>query len=424
MASGLTRALLSDRGFRLLWGGQFVSDIGTAATAVALPLLAVLTLGATPLQAGLLVGCEGAPMLLSLPLAARIDARPKQPVMIGCDLGRAAVLLSVPAAAALGLLSMTQLYLAAVLIGVLSAGFALASQAFLPDLVPAEGLLAANARLEAGGWVATVGGPPASGLLTQAVGPVAAFVVDAASYLASAATVRAIRVRELARPAGRAARAPVRAGFRFLAGHRPLRRLIAANVLANWALLLCLPVETLFLLRGLHATAVQFGLLIGLPCLAGLAGAALVSRWSPARLEPVLRRAGWGRGAFQLAFAFARPGVLGLALAGACSAGVIFFAAIYNTAQVTYRQQLCPPAMRARVHAVSATLVGAARMLAPVAGGALATWLGLRAALVIGGVLLLATPLLFTDRAAARGGDRPDVAVEPGGGTTIGRGMS
>ena len=84
-----------------MWSASVISALGSAITAIALPLLAVLTLSATPFQMGLLIASETVPILLfGLPTGVWVDRRPKRPVMIAADIGRAALLLLVPVALA------------------------------------------------------------------------------------------------------------------------------------------------------------------------------------------------------------------------------------------------------------------------------------------------------------------------------------
>jgi MFS family permease len=89
--------------FLKLWTGQTVSQFGSTVTREALPLTALTVLGATPVQMGLLAALAGAPVLL-LGLVAGVwaDRVRRRPLMIGADLGRAALLGSVPLAAQLG----------------------------------------------------------------------------------------------------------------------------------------------------------------------------------------------------------------------------------------------------------------------------------------------------------------------------------
>jgi signal recognition particle GTPase len=95
-----------DRDLRGLLIGYSVSSLGSGLGAGALPIVAVLALHATAFQVSLLAGLSGlTAAAIMLPLGARIEHRRKRPVMIGADLARFAALASVPAAAAVHLLT-------------------------------------------------------------------------------------------------------------------------------------------------------------------------------------------------------------------------------------------------------------------------------------------------------------------------------
>src|SRR4051812_17280064 len=144
------RQLLSRRDFRLLWVGQGISELGSSVTNVALPLLAVATLGATAAQVGLITAAGMAAWLvLALPLGAWADRRRRRPLLIGADLGRAALLATVPLAALAGRLTIVQVGVVALLVGALNVVFDVAYPAYLPTVVPADRLVEGNGLLTA-----------------------------------------------------------------------------------------------------------------------------------------------------------------------------------------------------------------------------------------------------------------------------------
>lgn len=134
--------------FLKLWAGQAVSQVGSGISSVSLPLAAILILGASPLQMGLLSGAGGAAVLVfSLFAGAWADRLRRRPILIFADLGRAAVLVTVPLAAVLHQLTMGHLYLVAAASGVLTVFFDVSYQAYLPSLVGRENILEGNAKL-------------------------------------------------------------------------------------------------------------------------------------------------------------------------------------------------------------------------------------------------------------------------------------
>ncbi|MBB5874660.1 MFS family permease, partial [Allocatelliglobosispora scoriae] len=107
--------------FRRLWAAESVSQLGTQVSLIALPLMAIIALHATPFQVGLLTAVEFLPFLLvGLPAGAWVDRMRRRPVLIAADLGRAAALLILPAAYLLDLLQLWMLFPVVFLVGVLT----------------------------------------------------------------------------------------------------------------------------------------------------------------------------------------------------------------------------------------------------------------------------------------------------------------
>lgn len=238
--------LFRDSDFRRLWTADAVSQAGTAVTLLALPLVAIGTLHADAFQAGLLVAFEYLGfLLLGLPAGALVDRTRGRRVMIAGDLGRAALLGSVPAAAWLDALSLTQLYAAAFGLSVCTVFFDVAAQSQLPRLVEPDRLVEANVRIEAGRTLTQAAGPGAGGALVGVLTAPFAIVLDAVSYLASAALLARIRRPDAVPGAGDAvpgdaARGTARSlgddiaeGLRFVLGNRLLRALTLGSALSN-----------------------------------------------------------------------------------------------------------------------------------------------------------------------------------------------
>jgi MFS family permease len=134
--------------FMRLWTGETISIFGSQVTELALPLAAVLTLSAGPLEMGLLTAAGLAPYLVvSLPAGAWIDRlRARRRLMVLADLGRAVLLGSIPLAYAAGALTMMQLYIVALASGTLTVLFNTAFMTVLPRLVPEHQLADATGR--------------------------------------------------------------------------------------------------------------------------------------------------------------------------------------------------------------------------------------------------------------------------------------
>src|SRR5437764_13866106 len=118
------RSLWANRDFVKLWSGQTISELGSRITREGIPLAAVLVLHAGTVQMGFLTALGGAAVLVfGLIAGVWVDRLRRRPILIAADLGRAAILASVPAAAVAGVLSMGQLYAVAALAGILTVFF-------------------------------------------------------------------------------------------------------------------------------------------------------------------------------------------------------------------------------------------------------------------------------------------------------------
>src|SRR5215213_11551421 len=198
--AGRALGIARDGDFARFWAAQSASAIGSQFTAVALPLLAALSLGASPMAFGVLAAAARLPHLLfGLFAGVWVDRLRRRPVMIGADIARAILLATIPLAAAVGALRIEFLVAVAFLVEIFTVFFDIAYLTYIPSLVSREGLIEANSRLEATASGAQVIGPALGGTLVRLVGAPLALVVDALSYLVSATLIWGIRADE-ARP--------------------------------------------------------------------------------------------------------------------------------------------------------------------------------------------------------------------------------
>jgi MFS family permease len=381
------RTLWRHRDFMMLWSGQTVSQMGSAITLLALPLTAVVVLGASTLQVGLLSSASTAAFaLIALPAGAIVDRHAKRRLMIWCDLARMLIIGSVPLAAALGVLTMGQLYAVAVTAGVCTVFFDVSYQSYLPALIGKEDLVDGNGKLAATQSFAQVAGPGLGGGLVGLVGAARAMSTDAISYAFSVASLLAIRGREQPPEPSphQKLRTEIAEGLAFVLRHPILRKIVACTGTANLFSSMALALEIVFLVRVLHVRPAGTGLLIGAASLGGVAGAALSGRLS-SRIGSA--RIIWFSllvlGLPQLIAPLAEPGwrvclfVVGLATAW-------FSGMIYNVAQVSYRQAICPPRLLGRMNAAVRWVVWGTLPLGGLIGGVLGTVLGVRPTLWIG----------------------------------------
>jgi MFS family permease len=271
--------------FARYWTAAAISSLGSAVTAVAMPVLVVQLLGATPFEVGVVNAAQFVPYaLLGLIAGVYTDRWRRKPVLVWASVGRALSLGAIPILWLVGVLQIWMLVVALLLFGAFSVfGFA-ATQSLLPRLVPRARLVPANARLDQTDAAAQTLGPAIGGGLVGLLGAPVAITVDAISYLIDAALNASIRVDE-PRPDSRTRnlRAEIRDGLRWTYGERTLGPLAASThiwFLANGA---AMTVLSLFALRSLGFTAYTFGLLLAVFGITSLIGAS-IAPWCGARL--------------------------------------------------------------------------------------------------------------------------------------------
>lgn len=400
---GRRGGLVWHRDFRLLWTGDTISQLGSEVSVLALPLVAVLYLQATTFEVGLLTALQSAAFLLiGLPAGAWCDRVRRRPVMLAGDLVRAGLLASIPICAALGALTIGQLLGVAMLLGIATVFFDVSYQSYLPSLVGRDALVEGNAKLQASQSIAQVAGPTVGGFLVQAVTAPFAVLADAASFLVSAVCLWRIRAPEPAppRPPKRSLAREIGEGLGFVLRHRILRMIAGTTGTANLFNAVNVAVLVVFFVRNLHLSAGTIGALMSAGSIGGVAGA---------------MSAGWvGRGVGQartvwLSLVVTSPAGLlipltqrgpGLALFVVGFFTFSFGVVVYNVAQVSFRQALCPAHLLGRMNATMRFLVWGTMPLGGLLGGALGTLIGLRPTLwvgAVGGVLatgwVLASPL-------------------------------
>ncbi|WP_405753520.1 MFS transporter [Streptomyces sp. NBC_01411] len=410
------------RQFGWLWAAYGVSTLGTFLAFDSFSLIAILALHAGTAEvsllsaAGLAVGA-----VVAVPLGPWVEFRRKRPVMVAMDLIRFAALMTIPAAYALGGLSFAQLLVVSVVVGAADITFTAASGACLKALVRQEDLLIANGRFESTAWTATMLGPPLGGAAIGMFGPVLTVLANAVSYLLSAAGIRAIGGEE-PRPE-RAAAPRLRAGdlldgWRYILKHPTLRPLFFNSILNNALIMAALPLLAVLMLSHLGFAPWQYCIAFAAPCVGGLIGSRvarrLVTRFGQ---HKVLLAAGTLRACWSIGLAFIGPGVAGLVLVMAVELGLITCSGVYNPVLATCRLAQTAPDRVART--LSAWSVTSKATIAAVTAlwGLLAAATGVRTAIAIAGLLLLATPLLLPRRApSARPGPEAEPEAGPGPG--------
>jgi MFS family permease len=277
--------LLAFRDFRLLWIGETTSSFGSSISNVALPLVALTVLHAGVFAISVLTAAAWLPWLIvGLPAGAWVDRLPRRRVMMTADLVSLAVFASVPVAAAVGWLTITQLIVVALLAGTTTVFFATAYRAFLPALLGGDDLLEGNAKLQGSEQVTHVAGPGAAGLIAQATSAVGGVIVDAASFAVSAVCLSRIRLDE-PRPAAsrRHLRREIAEGLAVVAGDPLLRMNAVYGCLSNLVLTGYQAVLVFYLVGVVGLSPGLAGIVLALTSLGGVLGA-LVARRVAARV--------------------------------------------------------------------------------------------------------------------------------------------
>jgi MFS family permease len=409
--------LLWHRNFRLLWFGESVNQLGSAMAVVGVPLLAVISLHATPFEVGALVAAAFLPwVLIGLPAGAWVDRLPPRKLMITCDLTSAALYASVPIAYWTHRLTIGQLLAVEFLAGGSAVLFSTAYQVNLPSLVSEAELVEGNAKLQGSASAASLGGRGLAGVTAQGLGAATALLFNAVSYLVSAACLQAIRSSE-SRPA-ESRRPPFRLrrdigeGMRMVFRDPYLRQLSLFGGLANFALDGYAAVVVVFLVRVLGLRAGLVGVLMAVPGAGGLIGS-LIARRMANRLGTArtLLVSALCALPFALLAPLAEPGPrLAFYVAGILIA--VVGVAIANILLATFRQAYCPAGILGRVTATMRFVILGTSPLGALTGGALATWLGPRNALwIMLAILSMSGTLLLTPHFIGRR-DLPEAASD------------
>jgi MFS family permease len=393
--------------FRRLWTAFTVSAVGSAVGSGALPLVAVLVLDTSTFQVSLLAALAAvASAVIALPFGAVIEQRRKRPVMITADLIRFVTLASVPVAAALHVLTFTQLCVVGVVQTAAMIAFTAASGAHLKALVPPAGRAEANSRFEATSWLSLSVGPPIGGALVGLLGATVTLAVDALSFLLSALGVRRIQAPEpdpglsdpgrpdSGRPASR--KVDLTSGWRYIFGHRGLRVLFWNSQLFGGPVMMVSPLLAVLMLRDLGMTPWQYGLALGLPCLGGASGAwlapLLTRRFGIHRMLIVF---GVLRTPWLLLLPLATSGTGGMVLIVLAETGLLLAAGAFNPSFATYRMEATEDRFMSRMTSAWSISSRSLQPLFIAAGGLLAGLTGLRTAILVGGIACLASAFVL-----------------------------
>jgi len=377
--------------FLKLWAAQSVSSLGARITREGLPFAAVMSLGASPAQVGILAAlARGPAILVGLTAGGVVDRSRRRPLLIGADLGRALVLATIPLAAWSRVLTMNQVYGVAAAVGALSVFFDIADHAYLPSLIARDHLVDGNSKLAITDSIAEIGGPALYGVLFQFLTAPIAIAVNAGTYLFSAAALATIRSREPApTPGSVRRRADLVGDFRLGLGAAladpAVRTLLAMTTAAALFGAFFSALYIVFAVRTLHLAATMLGATVAVGGVAALFGAALAA--------PLIRRFGIGP-TFVATSIVAAAGSVFVPLAHGAplvAMGMLMisqligdsFGTVSEICGRSLRQSLVPPHMMGRVGGVFAVAPGITGITGAILGGWLGGVIGARPTLLI-----------------------------------------
>lgn len=392
--------LLRQHDFRSLWLGAAFSQFAARMISFALPLVAIQQAHASPWQVGLVsVLSTVAFAVVGLPAGAIVDRVRQRRLLVWSDAGRA-VLVAVLALPLLGAGALGPVYLVALGTGVLAVFFDVAHQSYLPKLIGRDDLVEGNGRLTTVSMVAQVAGPVVAGGVIAVVDLRGGMLVIALAFVASALFLTRIAAPD-PRPVPAADRhlgREIRAGLRFVLRHPVLRRIALAGGLYNLFALVIQSIVTVRLVRDLGLSAAGAAVYFTAGGAGGVVGALAATRVA----ERIGRHRVIGLSLLATApFALLTPLIDAgsqVWLAAVGYAIVSIGAVVFNVAQVSARQEVCPDELLGRMNATLRFLLWGSMPLGALLGSACAATIGARGALWVGavGMVLSCLPVCLT----------------------------
>ncbi len=379
-------------GFLRFWAADTVSVFGSLITRIALPFTAILMLDANAFEMSLLVLADPVPScVVGLPVGVWVDRLRRLPLMIASDVMRAAVLVSIPIAAAFGALTLPQLYAVAFGASALTVLFNVAQISILPALVSREVLLEANSKTSATQSISEIGAFGIGGWLVQWLGGPGAILLDAASFLASAVLLRSVEVNEAA-PATeiQSMRREIVTGLGQV-WQQPLLRVTALASMALWfGFSIFGTIISLFALKELGFEAGPLAMIFAVGGVSSLLGSVLAG--------PVTRALGVG---LAMIAGLLVAGLLLMPLMAAQGHGVLAAGcllvqqlgdgavSVFLINEVSLRQTIVTPGLMGRVNSSAEFLRSIARLSGVLVAGVAGEIIGLRATLGLGGAVVI-----------------------------------
>ena len=410
------RSLLFHRDFARLWFSQTTSLLGLQFGTLAMPLVAVLWLHATPSQVAVLTGLGMTPWLVLGGLAgAWVDRWRRRPTLLITHLGRAVVVATVPVAALSGVLGLAQLYMVVLVNGTLTVFFETACHSYLPSLIPRGTLAEANGKLAVTDGVARSTGPTLAGMAVARLTAPNTLWIQFVAHLASAWTICRIRTQEpAALPHRDGTWSAVRAGVRFITGQAVLRALITAEAGYLFCYGVSFSVLIVFLSRPMALDPTQIGIVFTAGSVGGIVSGLVAERTG--------RR--WGQGpALWLGIGLRAVGLAATPTVALAPAAIVlpvlivarflnaFGWTLWDVHRQTVQQLVTPTQLLGRVNGSALFLARGGQALGGFTGALVAALIGSTGTVAVGGVGAVAAIALLLGAGVVHqrlGDRRPD----------------
>ena len=355
------------------WTGQTISNLGSSITLFALPLL-VYKISGSALDLGIASAVTFLPYLLfGLILGAWADRVNRKRMMIGTDIGRALIIVTIPLLFAFGLLTIWWIYIVAFIHATLTICFEAGEFAAIPSLVNQDDLVTANGRIQASYSGASIVGPLLAGVLVTLMPLSTLLLFDSLSFLASSFSLALISIsfNKGEKRAPTSIRSDVVEGLRYVFSNPVLRNISIMMALVNFVGSTAYAQLIFFAKSQLQATDFQASLLysagsLGVVILA-LAAGPLRKHWSFSTVAlGALMLEGILTVIFSLMHMYWAAVVLWTLIGGL---GILF-----NINTSSLRQTIVPNHLLGRVMSIASVIAWSAIPLGSLLGGFAISW--------------------------------------------------
>jgi MFS family permease len=392
-------AIWRDPQFVKMWAAGIVSALGSSITTLAIPLIAVESLQAGAVDMGRLGAAANASFLVfGLIAGVIVDRAPRRIVLVTTTLTSAVVVATIPLLAATGSLRMWHLYAVAFAAGSLTLVHEVGVQSILPRLIGRERLLTGNSAMRTTGAITDVAGPSAAGVLVQVLTAPVAIVFDALSFVIAGVLILLIRLKEpTSRRSWTQIGAEIAHGLRYVF-HAPALRAIALgggihNIFSNGAIV---SLYVLYATQIVGLSPIQLGLVYAAVGPGALVGSVLAGRYTSRfgiRATLVQMQVATGVARWLIPVAVLTPAPLAVLAAGEFIMGVA--RAIFNINQVSLRQSMTPDELQGRMNASIRFFMWVLVPLGSLAGGFVASRIGLTPTLAVAATCTTAASICF-----------------------------